>query len=145
MGYCTKEDLLLTMSEENLILITDVEQTDELNDAVLARAIDDATAEINYYLAGKTELPFSTVPDIIRKFTVIITTYNLSVTSRAGAKEDQKLRFEQAMEKLNDVRTGKASLSALDPTGTIISSVTSRITYHSDATRVFTEETLKYY
>jgi phage gp36-like protein len=145
MGYCTKDDLLLTMSEENLILITDVEQTDELNAAVLARAIDDATAEVNYYLAGKIELPFSTVPDIIRKFTVIITTYNLSVTSRAGAKEDQKLRFEQVMGKLNDVKTGKTTLSALDPTGAIIGTSTQRITYHTDSIRVFTEDSLKYY
>jgi len=145
MAYCTKADLLLVMSNDLLIAVTDVEGEDVVDEDVLARAISDADAEINYYLAGLFDIPISPVPDIIRSFAVNIAIYKLSITSSGGAKDDQKTRYLQITQKLQDVSIGKVRLSAIDPEGLVSSaSVTSKVSFYS-ATRTFTESSLRGY
>lgn len=145
MGYCEKADLLLVMSTDLLVALTDVEGEDIVNEDVLARAIADACAVINYYLAGLFDIPIFPVPDIIRSFAVNITIYKLSVTSAGGAKPDQLLRYEQTIQKLQDISTGKIRLNSIDPEGSLGSSASGGgVTYYA-GTRVFTDDSLRGY
>lgn len=144
MAYCTEADLLLVMSNDLLVAMTDTEGEDVVNADVLARAIADADAEINYYLAGLFDIPISPVPDIVRSFAVNITIYKLSITSSGGAKDDQKMRYEQIIQKLQDISAGKIRLSAIDQSGSLTPATSSNVRYYS-GTRVFTESTLSGY
>ncbi len=142
MGYCEKADLLLVMSTDLLVALTDVEGDDIVNENVLARAIADADAEINFYLAGLFDIPISPVPDIIRSFSANITVYKLSITRSGGAKPDQLLRYEQIIQKLQDISAGKIRLNSIDPEGALESSTSSgAVTYYA-GTRVFTDDSL---
>lgn len=141
MAYCTKSDLLLVMSNDLLVAMTDTEGEDVVNEDVLARAISDSDAEINYYLAGLFDIPLFPVPDIVRSFSVNITVYKLSITSSGGAKEDQKMRYEQIIKKLQDISAGRIRLIAIDQSGSLTSATSSNVRYYS-RTRIFTESTL---
>jgi len=145
MPYCTQTDLEKTMAAESLIALTDTEGTDELNEAVLSRAISDADSEINYWLADVAELPLDPVPGVIRKLAVVITTYNLAVTSRGGANDDQIRRFNAAVDMLRAVADGELSIGALDPTGILASAdATSDVRVLAGA-RTFTSDTMAGY
>lgn len=61
MAYCTRQDMIDRYGEQELIELTDDNDSGAINDTVLTQAIDDAEAEINGYL-NKYSLPLSVVP-----------------------------------------------------------------------------------
>lgn len=73
--YCTVEDLKRQVPAEKLYDLAAAE--DGLDTDVVNTAITDAAAEINGYAGKQYPVPFTAVPDIIRKIAVDIALYNL--------------------------------------------------------------------
>lgn len=61
MTYATKSDMLLKFGETHMRQLTDIgtPRTNAINDQVLDKALADATAWINGYLAGRYVLPIT--------------------------------------------------------------------------------------
>ena len=114
MGYCTKSDILEQLDEDVLIQLTDDVDAGIVNDDAVTRAIADADSEIDSYCGAHYEVPFETVPSMVRKLSVDIAIYNL-YARRKGAPEDRKQRYDSAIRFLRDVSSGKASLGATAP------------------------------
>ena len=89
MAYCTQSDLLEQISEDDMIQLTDDADAGNVDDDVVTRAIADADAEIDSYCGTKYDVPFSTVPVMVRKLSVDMSIYNL-YARRQGAPEDRK-------------------------------------------------------
>ena len=114
MAYCTKTDILEQIEEDVLIQLTDDDDAGVVDEGKVTRAIADADAEIDSYCGTKYDVPFSTVPVMIRKMSVDISIYNL-YARRRGAPDDRKKRYDAAISFLKDVSRGIASLGGDGP------------------------------
>ena len=114
MAYCTQSDLLEQISEDDMIQLTDDADAGNVDDDVVTRAIADADAEIDSYCGTKYDVPFSTVPVMVRKLSVDMSIYNL-YARRQGAPEDRKGRYDAAIRYLKDVAKGIVSLGGDAP------------------------------
>lgn len=114
MSYCTQDDILEQLDEDVLIQLTDDDNVGVVDDDVVTRAIADADALIDSYCGTRCPVPFSTVPDIIRKLSVEIAIYHL-YGRRRGAPEDRQKRYDDAVKFLENVSKKLVSLGADDP------------------------------
>ena len=114
MAYSIQSDILEQMEEDVLIQLTDDDDAGVVDDDKVTRAIADADAEIDSYCGTKYDIPFSTVPVMIRKISVDIAIYNL-YARRRGAPDDRKERYDDAISFMKDVSKGIASLGGDGP------------------------------
>ncbi len=92
-----------------------VTEKNYIQTAVITRAIADSDAEIDGYCSTKyADLPFSTVPVMIRKISVDIAIYNL-FSRRRGATEDRLQRYKDAIKFLSNVANGTVSMGGDAP------------------------------
>ncbi len=110
MPYCTLSDLLCQVSESVLIQLTDDANTGSVVATVINQAIADADAEIDGYCGKRYALPFSPVPDLVRKMSVDIALYNLHGRRADSMPDDRAERYRQAVARLRDVARGTAML-----------------------------------
>ncbi len=102
MTYCTTQDMIKRFREEEIIQLTDHERTGNIDIDVLQRATQDATDEINGYLAGRYGLPLSVVPRVLTRLCCDIARYYLyddAVTDQVNQRYEQAIKFLSAMAK----------------------------------------------
>lgn len=112
MAYATRQDIVDFVGEQLLISLTDtgMPRSDAINEAVLSRALDDASAEIDSYLAVRYSLPLAAPPAILRSLALDISKYRLW---KDTPPENVRQRFKDAREFLTSVSAGKAVLDAV--------------------------------
>ncbi|MEW5804315.1 MAG: DUF1320 domain-containing protein [bacterium] len=74
--YSSIDDLKKIIPEQKLIQLTDDENLGTINQDRITEAIKDADSEIDTYCEKLYEVPFSPVPQIIKKLSVDITAFN---------------------------------------------------------------------
>lgn len=120
MAYCEVEELIQSIKEQMLDDIVGDEYIEDVEErrlqlAPLAeKAIIDADAEIDGYLARRYRVPVTPAPKILHKFSIDIAIYNL--VSRRGIDESDRektvlTRYEAAIKFLTGVAEGKFSLA----------------------------------
>jgi phage gp36-like protein len=114
MTYASQQNLIDRFGADELIELTDRDGLDVIDATVIDRALADADAEINGYLASKYTLPLSTVPQILQAYTCDIARYRLH---DENPKEIVVERYKDAIRYLKDVVSGKASLGIDDGSG----------------------------
>ncbi|HWP52230.1 MAG TPA: DUF1320 domain-containing protein [Clostridia bacterium] len=123
--YCTAADVRELLKEDiintligNGYLDDDTEQ-DTLLAPMLERAAEDATAEIDGYLARRYPVPLTRVPKVIVKFAKDIAVYNLVSRIGVGADTDREnnylTRYKNATKFLQAVAAGTVSLGMESP------------------------------
>jgi phage gp36-like protein len=137
MAYCTQTDIADILTLETLIRLTDDEGAGIVDAARVAKAIEDADAEIDGYCGEKYSLPLSPVPVIIRKASVDIAIYNL-YSRRQGAPEDRKQRYDNTIKLLREIAKGTVTLGAGSP-----AAETSDAPEFSSQERIFTRDKMK--
>ncbi|MCF2910796.1 DUF1320 domain-containing protein [Pseudoalteromonas sp. DL2-H2.2] len=113
--YATTDDMKTRFNDQDLILLTERENSapGEVDLTVLMQSLADASAEMNAYLAGRYQLPLSTVPQALTRICCDIARYFLSGD---GAPEHIQQRYQDAIKFLQSVNQGKVSLG-IDQTG----------------------------
>lgn len=112
-NYCTRADMLDRFGAEELIQLTDRpnpetrEYAGVIDEAVLARALADAAAEIDGYLAGRYPTPLDPVPDAIARYACDIARYQLYATAPT---DNVKKRYDDARKYLLEVGKGVIGL-----------------------------------
>jgi len=139
MAYSTKADILEQLDEDVLIQLTDDADAGAVDDDMVTRAIADADSEIDSYCGKRYEVPFSTVPERVRKLSVDIAIYNL-YSRRKGAPESREKRYDRAISFLKDVAKGLATLGEDDPDSTPAESHKPDI---DQSDRIFTRDKMK--
>lgn len=107
MPYASQQNLIDRFGEDELIQLTNRDGLDEIDATVVERALADAEAEINGYMASKYTLPLSSVPQILETYACDIARFRMQ---SENPKEIVITRYENAIRYLKDVVTGKASL-----------------------------------
>jgi len=113
MDYITRQALIDRFGETELIELTDRSGSGAIDDAVLDRAVNDATAEINSYLEARYTLPLSAVPQVIKTLAANIARYYLFDDR---ATEVVEARYTNAVKFLRALGKGEVSLG-LDDAG----------------------------
>ena len=85
-----------------------------ISETALSDVIANASAIVDGYCSRYYDVPFSTVPEVIKQVTLSIAIYKLYENKKAGAGDAVRRRYEDAMAILKDVNSGKLSLETTD-------------------------------
>ncbi|MDA8123522.1 MAG: DUF1320 domain-containing protein [Deltaproteobacteria bacterium] len=109
MAYATQADMEERFGAGELLKITDRSNppTGAIDAAVVTRALSDAEAEINGYLAARYTLPLSSTPAVLKRLCCVIARYYLYDD---WANEQVRAQFEDATKVLKLIAEGKVLL-----------------------------------
>ncbi len=141
MTYVTKQGLIDRFGSLELIQLTDRinRPPTTIDDTVVNRAISDAAAEIDSYLAKVYELPLAAVPDILQKRAADMARYFLH--GKAAEKDDPvSIAYRDAVAWLRDVAKG---LVEIDTGGEKPAPAGGGAIRTARPNRVFTRDTLR--
>jgi phage gp36-like protein len=138
MSYCTLQDMLDRLGEEQLIELTDFENAGVVHEGRVQQAIQDAEAEVNAYAQMRYKVPFDPPPSIIRKVTLDLAIYNLFKARGFDEKADDAVveARRSAVAFLERLAKGLVSIGAPQPRKDEGARVTA-------AKRVFTRDSLE--
>ncbi len=113
MPYAVQQDLEDRFGTDELVKLTDRADppTGEIDATIVARALSDAEAEVNSYLASRYTLPLVTVPLILVRLTCDIARYCLYEDRVTDQVRD---RYKDAVTLLKGIAEGKVSLGIDD-------------------------------
>lgn len=111
MPYATQQDMLDRFGPAEMVQLTDIGEprSGAVDATVLARALGDASAEIDGYLVGRMAVPLASPPALLTVFTCDIARYRLMNTR---ADERAKDAYKAAIAYLTKVATGDILLMA---------------------------------
>lgn len=107
MAYATVADLIARFGEEELIQLTDRAGAHAVDSAIAQRALDDASAEMDGYLAVRYQLPLPTVPTLLARIACDVARYRLW---EDHASDEVRRRYEDARRLLEAIAKGLVSL-----------------------------------
>ena len=110
MAYCTREDLINTLPESQLIELTDDNDTGGVDTEKLNEAIRKSDDFIDGHIRGRYDLPLVTVPALIRDISIKMAVYflfrrSLLLTLPESIKED----YKYCLDTLLKIQSGKVS------------------------------------
>ena len=109
--YCTQLDIAERIGQQELLQLTDRSRTGQVDSVAVERAIADAGAEMDGYLAGRYVLPFDPAPPLLVRIAVDIAVYQLfSVRRGGGMVEDVRHRYRDAVKLLEGIAAGRIQL-----------------------------------
>ena len=112
--YITQTDLSGQISNAQLIQLTDDAKTGLVDTTKIDKAIAEAEAEVNGYVATKRSVPLaSPIPDLVKQLCVDIAIYRL-FHRRQRVPDDVRKSYEDAVAKLKDISKGLLTLG-IDP------------------------------
>lgn len=105
MPYATLQNLTDRVGAELLLQLADRSSppVGAVDDAVVARALNDADAVIDGYLAGRYVLPLASVPPLLVDLAGAIALYKLHIVKPEGKIEDD---YKDAIASLVKISTG---------------------------------------
>lgn len=113
--YCTIADIKEGLPENEVEELTDDRDSSLSSDEIVNGYITSAAAVINSFISKQYDpIPITPTPDLLNKFSVDITIFNLRSRKQGKIEEGIKSRFEAAMKHLKLIAEGKASLGTGD-------------------------------
>ncbi|TGG92527.1 DUF1320 domain-containing protein [Natronospirillum operosum] len=107
MSYAELEDLQARFGDAELVQLTDVTGSGEIDIAPIERALDDATAEIDGYLSARYQLPLASVPVVLVRLCADMARYYLHDDH---APDQITERHKAAVQTLQRISKGEVSL-----------------------------------
>lgn len=120
MTYASVSQLKAVIPPGDLRLLTDFEGANVPSDARLEQALDDATAEINSYIAKVTRAPLIEVPHILTVICRDLAMHRLYVNLGRIDEAYETLR-KDAIATLKSISRGETGIGDDDSAGTITS------------------------
>ena len=117
MAYATLDQLVSLFGADDIRALSDRQGTGELNEPVVAYALERASSEVDSYLADRYATPLSPsvpVPPVVVSVTGDIARYRLT----GGDVRDSdpiRERYVKALGWLRDVADGRAGIPGLPP------------------------------
>ena len=141
MSYATIADLELLIPTEQLILLTDDDDTGDVVIAIVETALDNASTIIDSYLSGRYSLPFANPPQMLKVMCTHIAGYQLQVR-REAVSDTWAKQHANAIAFLTKISEGSLSLGASDP---VVSGGESEALQVSVADSIFSREEMDKY
>ncbi len=112
MSYATQADLETRFGAEELVALTDRAGGGAIDGSVVERALADAVALADSYLARRHTLPLASTPPALRPVVCDVARYKLH---EDAPTEEVRRRYEDALAWLRDVAVGRVALEAAAP------------------------------
>ena len=112
MTYAVQQDLIDRFGIDELVQLTDDDQTGAINATRVTQVLADTDARIDGYIAARYALPLSVVPPALTVYACDIARYLLA---KNVPTEEMKRRYDSAIKFLGDV--GKGTLSLVGDNG----------------------------
>jgi len=142
MAYCTVADIEKMIPAEAIIQLTDDEGANSVNTGRVNEAITQSDAEIDSYCATRGYVvPFSPIPDIVKKMSVDIAIYNLYSRRVEQIPETRAERYKNAMRQLEGIAKGAITLGEVPEPEQVSGGFVKTNKSYND--RIFTSDTLK--
>lgn len=109
MAYATRDAMTARFGEDELIELTDRDQVGEVNAELVATALEDASAEIDSYLAGRYSVPLAQAPRFLAGLCQDIARYRLCGSGTRSTDEIND-RYKNAIRFLEKVANGSVSI-----------------------------------
>lgn len=106
--YANLADVIGRYGVDAVLMVADRDRDGTIDDAVVAQAIADASAEVDAYVGQRVRLPLDPVPSVLNRVAVDIVMYRLSLD--AGATEERRARYVDAISLLKGIAMGSVSL-----------------------------------
>ncbi len=114
MAYIVRDDLKGQISEEQLTQLTDDDKAGTPDENKINRAIAEAEAEVNGYVATKYAVPVAApTPVLLKSLSIDIAIYRLW-RRRQRVPDENRKAYEDAVAKLKDIAKGVLTLG-IDP------------------------------
>ena len=137
MAYCTKLDIEKMLPADDVTNLTDDEGTGAQVASRVSEAIAQADAEIDSYCGGRFTVPFTTVPDIVKKCSVDIAIYNLYSRRVESIPDTRSERYRNAIRQLEGIAKGIISIGE-DPEPTASTGASYAECNKTESDRIFT-------
>lgn len=119
MNYCTLDDIRGHVPDRRLVELTDdVNPNDEgsIVEAVVAKAINEATTLVDAYIGKRYTLPLLSVPPVLRMISIDLSIYNLyERLTEMNVTDGMKLRYNNAVSLLKQIAAGDLPLGLPEP------------------------------
>lgn len=135
--YASVADLVERFGETEIIQLTDLEHTGAIDTAVAERALEDASVEIDGFLAARYRLPVTDTPRLLSLLCTDIARYRLQ---QPVATDQARQRYEDAVARLKGISRGEINLPLESPPAVSAEPVTT-----SGGRRVFDDDALRGY
>lgn len=138
MSYAVKQDMIDRFGEEEIIAITDRANppAGAIDDGVLSKALEDASAEVDSFIGLRVVTPVTPVPGDLVNRTCTVARYRLSDPCTDRVRKD----YEDTVSFLRLVGAGNATLGDVAMRATGASGGTPQF---SAPARTFTSDTLE--
>ena len=110
MPYATPDDLAVRYGADQLVDLTDRDADGLADDPQIAQALEDASYEIDGYLAARYRLPLPATPPLLARIACDIAVFRLLSLRRMGDIEDARRRYEDARRLLEGLSRGVVAL-----------------------------------
>ena len=107
MTYATQQDLIDRFGEEELVQLTARAGGSTIDATVVAKALADADAEIDSYLAARYTLPLVTVPEVVARLAADMARFYIYDDR---ATEQVSKRYDNAVKLLKSIASGAVTL-----------------------------------
>ncbi|MGL9774526.1 MAG: gp436 family protein [Sodalis sp. (in: enterobacteria)] len=107
--YARLEDMVLRFGEQEVRILTDRDNTGEIDATALPGGLQAAADEINGYIGGRYTLPLPVVPSDLRSIACDIARYRLTGAERVCSDEIRG-RYRDAIRYLENVANGRLTL-----------------------------------
>ena len=114
MAYCTQSDVVFLLPSVRLAELTDDVSGESVDTSVLARCIADADSIIDSYARGKHTVPFSPVPDNVRRWSVMLTIHCLYSRRELELPQSLKDKYDNVITELKALRDTKILIDDTD-------------------------------
>lgn len=138
MAYAVGSDIEGRVGTVQYLIATDRDGDGIADPIPLAKALNDASDEIDSYVGVRYSLPLTPVPDILVRLCADIAYYRLSCDASVSTDEKRK-RYEDAISYLKAIASDKATLGVSDPNARV-----DEIAEYTESTREFTRSKLGY-
>lgn len=139
-AYATVQDVRDRVDERTLESLTDDAGSGQVDDAVVQKALEDASGEIDGYLGARYALPLAPVPAIILAQCVALAVHQL-YGRRRDVPDHVESRRREAIRFLEQVAKGGITLGATDPNAGPDAQGASRL-HMDNPPRVFTSNSM---
>jgi len=140
MAYATRQDLL-DRDESMIWNLAINRETNELDEAAIAQALQQADEEIDSLLARRFQLPLPVVPGVINKMAVQIAIYWLADRDNQATDLIEK-RYQQAVATIKEIVNGTRELGLPTATTTPEAAGGKATLIQSEAGRLMTRDKL---
>ncbi|MGL9774404.1 MAG: gp436 family protein [Sodalis sp. (in: enterobacteria)] len=114
--YARLEDMVLRFGEQEVRILTDRDNTGEINASVLAGGLQATADEINGYIGGRYTLPLPVASSDLCGIACDIARYRLTGTERVGTDEIRG-RYRNPICYLENVANGRVTLATTQSGG----------------------------